>query len=173
MHEIESIHSPDGNVQFRLLLLESHLEYEVRSKDRPVIEESIIGIILDGINLSHGVEVGGVECYRVNETYPWRGVHSQAVNHCNGATIFLKHRESNISYTLEIRAFDDDIAFRYLIPGNEKPRVPDEDTAFVIPSRSVVWYHDFHGYYEGAHEKKGVEDIQTGDWAAPHGYWQS
>lgn len=167
MHKIESIYSPDSNVQFELLLSESRLKYVVRLKSKPVIEESPMGIIVDSISLTEDVEVGKVKSYQMNETYPWRGVHSQAVNHCNGVTISLKHRESDTSYTLEIRAFDDGIAFRYLIPGNEKPRVPDENTAFVIPSGSAVWYHDFHGHYEGAHEKKGIEDVQTGEWAAP------
>ncbi len=167
MHKVDSVYSPDASVQFRLLLRESHLRYVVARGNQPVIEESSIKIILDGINLTEGVEVGEVKPYQMNETYPWRGVHSQAVNHCNGATISLKHTGSDTSYTLEIRAFDDGVAFRYLIPGDEKPRVPDEDTTFVIPTGSTVWYHDFHGHYEGVHEKRNIADIQNGDWAAP------
>ena len=159
--------SPDGNVQFEVILHEACLKYAVTFRKKPVIAESPVGIVVDGINLAEDVEVGEVRSYQMNETYPWRGVHSQAINHCNGATLSLKHRESDTSYTLEVRAFDDGIAFRYLIPGNDSSRVPDETTAFIIPTGSTVWYHDFHGHYEGVHEKKGVEDVQTGEWAAP------
>ena len=105
MNEIEGIHSPDGNIQFRLLFV-SRLRYGVIFGNKPVIEESPMGIILDGINLTEGTEVGEVKPYKMKEAYPWRGVHSQAVNHCNGVTLPLKHRESDTSYTLEIRAFD-------------------------------------------------------------------
>ena len=69
MNEIEGIHSTDGNVQFRLLY-ESRLRYEVTFGSKPVIEESPIVISLDRVNLAEDIEVGAVECYQVNETYP-------------------------------------------------------------------------------------------------------
>lgn len=159
--------SPDGNVQFKVLLQDSALKYEMTFRDKPVIETSPMGIAVDGINLTEGVEAGKVDRYQVKETYRWRGVHAQAVNHCNGATILLRHAKSNTSFALEARSFNDGVAFRYLIPGNEKPRASDESTAFVIPDGSTVWYHDLEGHYEGVHHKKPIADVEAGDWAAP------
>src|SRR5919202_6014931 len=73
--------SPNGEVQFQLL---SHAteqaSYQVTFKNRPVIETSRLGIIVDGINLGRGVEIGRIERYRVREKYPTRGVHPEAVN---------------------------------------------------------------------------------------------
>jgi alpha-glucosidase len=103
----------------------------------------------------------------VKETYPWRGVHSQAVNHCNGATIHLKHARSNTTWTLEARAFNDGIAFRQIVPGDSEQRVPDEATRFVLPAGSTVWYHDLEGHYEGVHDRKDVGEVKAGEWAAP------
>ena len=159
--------SPDGNVQFKVLLHEARLKYEVTFRDKPVIETSTMGIIVDGIDLAEGVEAGKVEQYQMKETYPWRGVHSQAVNHCEGAKISLKHTKSNTGYTLEVRAFNDGVAFRHIVPGDKGQRVPDEATAFVIPAGSTVWYHDLEGHYEGVHDKNDVSSIRVGQWVAP------
>jgi len=159
--------SPDGNVQFKVLLHEARLKYEVTFRDKPVIETSTMGIIVDGIDLAEGVEAGKVEQYQMKETYPWRGVHSQAVNHCEGAKISLKHTKSNTVYTLEVRAFNDGVAFRHIVPGDKGRRVPDEATAFVIPAGSTVWYHDLEGHYEGVHDKNDVSSIRAGQWVAP------
>ena len=38
---------------------------------------------------------------------------------------------------------------------------------FNLPAGSTVWYHDLDGHYEGVHEKKDIEDVAEGDWAAP------
>jgi alpha-glucosidase len=103
----------------------------------------------------------------VKEKYPWRGVHSEASNHCTGAKISIRHTASKTSYTVEVRAFNDGVAFRYVVPGDDTPRVPDEATAFSIPAGSTVWFHDFEGHYEGIHKRKNISDVQAGEWAAP------
>jgi alpha-glucosidase len=163
-----SIASPDGKVQLQILLrAQARLSYRVTFKNQPVLEASTLGIVVDGVDLAQGVEVGKAERYRLNERYDWRGVHSEAVNQCNGAKLSLKHADSNISYTLEVRAFNDGIAFRFIVPGGGKLRVPDEATRFTLPVGSTVWYHDFEGHYEGIHTRKTIDEVKAGEWAAP------
>ena len=163
-----NITSPDGKVQLQILAREqARLSYRVSFKNQPVIEASALGIVVDGIDLGQGVEVGQAERYRLNERYDWRGVHSTAINQCNGAKLSLKHAKSNTGFTLEARAFNDGIAFRFIVPGAGKQRVPDEATAFTLPAGSTVWYHDFEGHYEGAHARKAIAEVKAGEWAAP------
>jgi len=159
--------SPDGNVQLKFLLDQGRLDYTVTFKNKAVIERSRVQLSVDGADLSQGLELGRVERYQVKETYPWRGVHCQAVNNCNGVKISLKHGKSNTSYTLDARSFNDAVAFRYIIPGGESVRVPDEATTFVIPAGSTVWHHDLEGHYEDVHDKNDVGDIRAGQWVAP------
>ena len=110
--------SPNGEVQFQLLSSAlAQASYQVTFKKRAVIETSRMGIIVDGVDLGHGIEVGRVERYRVREKYPSRGVHSEATNDCNGAKISAHHKESRTDYTIEVRAFNDGVAFRYIVPG--------------------------------------------------------
>jgi alpha-glucosidase len=163
-----TIASPNGQLQFNLLSREhGGLSYRITSKNTPVIETSPIGIVVDGVNLGKDVEIGKAVPYLLNEKYPSRGVHSEAVNHCNGTSIPLTHTPSQTGYGVQVRAFNDGIAFRLLVFGGDQPRIPDEATSFKIPAGSFVWYHDFEGHYEGIHAKKEISEVKDGEWVAP------
>lgn len=89
-----------------------------------------------------------------------------AVNSCSGAQIPIHHTKSGSDYQLEVRAANDGVAFRFLVPG-EGARVPDEASTFSFPVGSTVWFHDFEGHYEGVHKKKSISEVKEGEWAAP------
>ena len=159
--------SPNGRVRIRVGVNNAgQLEYSVSLGGAAVVEPSPVGITVDGVALGSGVRLGAAERYRVNERYPWNGVHSTAVNNANGAKIAVTHVASKTQYTLEVRAYDDGVAFRHVVPGSGS-RVPDEATQFRLPAGSAVWRHDFEGHYEGVHTRKNVEEIPPGEWAAP------
>lgn len=161
-----SIESPNGRVRFQLQD-GAELNYQISLRNRPVIESSGIGMIIDDVNLARDAAIGKIEKYRTNDEYAWRGVHSKAIDRSNGARIKVRHGPSRTEYTLEVRVFDEGVAFRYLVPDTDKTRVPNEVTAFTFPSGSTAWFHDFYGHYEGTHVKKGVVDVKDGEWAAP------
>ncbi len=161
-----TISSPDGRVRFEVIPHGARLDYAVTFRGKPVIKTSPMGITVDGVSLTEGVDIGRVEPYRVEETYPWRGVHARAVSHHNGTRISLKHGGSNTAYELDVRAANDGVAFRFVIPG-EGQRVPDESTTFTFPAGSTVWYHGLRGHYEGEYEKKDIADVPADAWAAP------
>src|SRR5258708_32208450 len=160
------VSSLDGRVKFHLLREPEQLRYRASFKSHEVIETSQLGIIVDGVDLGHGVAFGTVDRYGLPEQHPSRVGHSEAANNCNGARLTVRHVASNTIYTLEARAYNDGIAFRYLVPGSGT-RVPDEASAFTVPAGSTVWFHDFEGHYEGVHQKKEVAEVKESDWAAP------
>jgi alpha-glucosidase len=161
------ISSPDGKVQFKVFVQDARLRYTVTFRGQAVIETSPMALTVDETNFTEGVAIAKTERYRVNETYPWRGVHARATNHCEGAKISLKRGSNNPAYTLEIRAYNDGAAFRFVVPGENLQRVPDEATRFVVPNGSTAWYHDLNGHYEGVHTNKPITDVKLGEWAAP------
>ncbi len=161
------IASPDGRVQFKLSVTgQGQLQHAVTFRDKPVIEPSAVGITVDGIRIADGVRIGKIDRYQVNETYPWYGNHSTAIDNCNGAKISLTHEGSRIAYTLEMRAYNDGIAFRHVVPG-EGTRVPDEATSFRLPAGSILWEHDLEDHYEAVHSRKSLRAIPPGAWVAP------
>jgi alpha-glucosidase len=160
--------SPDGNVKLTVLPNAERLSFTVTMGQTVVIDPSTIVMNLDGYDLSSGVVFGNVDRYEINETYPWHGANSTAVNNCNGAKISLQHDLSFTNYVLEIRVFNNGAAFRHVIDGDENvSRVPDEYTTFVVPAGSTVWSHDLGGHYEAAYKKQGISDIEAGQWAGP------
>jgi alpha-glucosidase len=160
--------SPNGRVRFILLPNAERLTYTVKMGDVTVIEPSTLRMIVDGFDLPSGVVLGNVETYEINETYPWHGAHSTAVNNCRGVRIALNHDLSNTDYTLEVRAFDDGVAYRFDVPVDQATtRVADEYSNFVLPAGSTVWYHDLDGHYEAAYAKQSIDDVKPGQWAGP------
>lgn len=167
MPEVQVV-SPDGKIKFTIQPNAEQLTFTVTMGDTTVIETSPIMMNLDGWNLSSGVAFGNVERYKIDETYPWYGAHSTAVNQCNGARIVLQNDLSEVNYTLDIRVFNDGGAFRHVIPGaTNASRVPDEYSTFVIPSGSTVWYCGMEGHYEAEYVKKDISAVQPGEWAGP------
>jgi alpha-glucosidase len=159
--------SPNGNVRFEIDAGKGHLTYAISLAGQPVITPSVLGLVVDGVDLGRDATLKEVETYRIDEHYPTRGVHSAAINRCNGVRAQARHVRSGIAYTVEARAFDDGIAWRISVPGNASERIPDEATTFHLISGSTVWYHNLRGHYEGVHEKKDIAAVSAGEWAAP------
>jgi len=162
-----SVISPDRHIRFLLdTSSKTQVQYSVTFKNKPVIGASHIGIVVDGVDLGGDAAVQRVEQYQGNERYTSRGVHSEAVNNFRGSRINLRHGATKTDFTIDVRVFNDGIAFRYIVVGNGT-RVPDEATGFTLPPGSTVWFHDFYGHYEGTHSRKEIGDVKDGEWAAP------
>jgi alpha-glucosidase len=161
--------SPDGQVKLTVLPNPERLTFTVTMGDTVVIEPSAIVMKLDGSDLSSGIVFSNVERYEINETYPWYGDFSTATNQCRGARIALQHDLSFVTYVLDMRAFNDGVAYRHVIPGEESvARVPDEYSTFVVPAGSTVWYAGLAaGHYEDTYRQKDISEVQPGEWAGP------
>jgi len=126
------LQSPDGRVEAAFRTdPQGRLTYELARGGEPVLKRSAVGITVDGLDLGDKAAKLGEERYRIDETYPWRGVHSTAVNRCNGLRLSL--RSAAVRWTLEARCYDDGLAFRYVVPGEGVREVQGEATTFVLP----------------------------------------
>ena len=165
--EVITFKSPNRQVQFILFAAgRPQFAYQVTHANQIAIEFSHLQMLIDGIDICRGSSITKIERYRRSEKYLTRGVHSTAVDNCNCAKISIKHPATTTNYVLELRIYDNGVAFRVVVPGNGS-RVPDESTAFKIPAGSAVWFNDFYGHYEGTHQKKEISSVTQGEWAAP------
>jgi alpha-glucosidase len=158
---------PDGRIAFELRD-RSGLEYRITRDRTLVLDWSRAGIVVDGVDLAAGrqpVGLTGGAPAMTREEYPTRGVHAVARNHSNDTTYALK-AANGTAFSLSVRVFNDGAAFRFLVPGSGR-RVPDEATTFTLPAGSMTWTHDLHGHYEATYVKRVIEDVPSGDWAAP------
>jgi alpha-glucosidase len=157
---------PGATTRIVLLVRDGRLFYEVMRGRLPVIETSRSGIVVDGIDLGDGVTLGAIENYRVDDRSPMRGGHAVAIDRANGARVTVTHRVTGIRYGVEMRAYDDGVAFRTIVPG-PGARVPDAAAAFTLPAGSLVWSHGLRDHYEAQYVKQRVDDVPAGEWAAP------
>jgi alpha-glucosidase len=163
-----SVLSPDGKIAIKVFLTGKQLSFSVQMEGREIIVPSSTIFTIDSLDLTNNVAFGRAKSFSINESYPWNGLHSLSINRCNGSVIPLVQKDRKLNYSFEVRAFNDAVAFRFILPGNENlSREPDESTVFKLPAGSTVWYHDLYMHYEGVHTKKIVDTIPAGQWAAP------
>src|SRR5687767_539535 len=112
------VRSPNGQITFTVLPNAERVTFSVALGTTTVIEPSPIVLTLDGYDLSAGVMAGDLVRDKVEERYQWSGVRSTASGEANSARLWLTNDLTSISYTLEVRAFDDGVAYRHIIPGH-------------------------------------------------------
>ena len=163
------VRSPNGQLTFTVLPNPERVTFTVALGNTTVIEPSPIVLTLDGYDLSAGVAMSGVARDAVQERYGWSGVRSTAISESNRARLSLTNDLTSIAYTLEVRVFDDGVAYRHVIPGDAAAaRVPDEWSTFNLPAGSTVWYAGMaEGHYEAPYEKADLAAVQPGQWAGP------
>jgi alpha-glucosidase len=135
-----TIKSPDGKIVASISAGE-HLSYTVNFHGKPVLGKSELGISVDGVDLGeHAALSGKPETSTVNERYATRGVHTEAVNHCNVAIVPLASGDTK--WQLEVRVFDDGLGYRYRVPGSGTRRINGESSEWNVPVGSVLWHQD-------------------------------
>jgi alpha-glucosidase len=164
------IKSPSGTVVFKLYTTNGQLLFGINSGETTIIEPSPIVMSLDEEVITNSVKIKKAKTYKINESYPWFGNHTPAINRCTGEIINITN--GDFKYTIEIRVFDDGAAFRLNL-GDLKARgalvahVPDESTTFKLPHGSAIWYHDMYMHYEGVHTRKTIDSVLKDEWVAP------
>ncbi len=161
-----TIASPDQTVLAALSSPGGSLAWAVTLDGRPVIERSRLGIVVDGADLGRGASIRDVERYEVDERFHWHGGRSEGAARCRAVRLALAHAGTGTRFTLDVRVFDDAVAFRFVVPGGG-PRVPDAASEFRLPAGSVVWHHGIRDHYEGLHARTAIEDLPAGEWVAP------
>jgi alpha-glucosidase len=157
-----SINSPSGMISASVYADSSHkLTYRVEYNGKTIVAPSTLGITIDQQDLGQGVEIGSPAFVLTDEKYPWKGVHALAVNHYREAIIPVRHLASGIHYQLEIKAFDDGIAFRYVVPAKGISLVGGEASSWKIPEGSTVWYQENIFYYEGLYYASTLSKLGT------------
>lgn len=163
----QTVSSPDGAIQCSVFVSGGRLSYSVLYKGAPVIDLSPLGATVDNLDLGQGVTLGTPSTYSANDTFPWRGAHEVAINHYNGRRYPVKHASSGTSYTFDVRAFNDGIAFSYSIPGSGTRTINGEATEFTLPVGSTVWYQNTFDKYEGGYHSADISAVAVGTISGP------
>ncbi|WP_439510862.1 glycoside hydrolase family 97 N-terminal domain-containing protein [Marinimicrobium koreense] len=161
---VETLKSPDGATSITVHAESSKrkgmaLWYSVSYGDKEVIKKSHLNINLDN-HLSEwalaiedapegqwvrGLELNGVDREEHKSSWnPVYGERSKIENNYKSMTLsFVQSANEKYSMNLEVRAFDEGIAFRYFFPDNRLGifyRVMSEDTEFTFNNGAKAWF---------------------------------
>jgi alpha-glucosidase len=158
------VRSPDGKLRLEIAQRQAdgkrELHYSVSYRDQPVILDSLLDLQLDN-HLSesamalpidrHGkwfenLAITGIAHGRVDASWrPVTGERADIRDRYNTLTVNLV-KDDNPAYKLaiEVRAYDEGVAFRFAFPENEKGsyyRIRQENTEFALPAGTKAWFH--------------------------------
>ncbi|MEO5714881.1 MAG: glycoside hydrolase family 97 catalytic domain-containing protein [Luteolibacter sp.] len=140
--EPSALKSPDGKVQVAILPGE-RLRYTVKFGESTVVEPSALGVTIDDKDLGQNVAIRGkAEIKEINESYKTRGVHPSAVNRYRSAVVPMSSGEAKIPWQLEVRAYDDGVAYRYRVSGNGSHHINGESSSWQLPADTKIWHQD-------------------------------
>ncbi|WP_300700428.1 glycoside hydrolase family 97 protein [Bacteroides sp.] len=193
--------SPDGTQQVvfyqkQLSPQANELCYKVAFKGKPIIEESRAGLELDNriwemalgqrnlvqpASWMDNLEVDSVTWLPAVDTIwkPLYGERSQMHDRYNAATLYLSKKDGSFyRLNIEVRAYDEGIAFRYFFPEHPKAtfhKVVGDLTEYTFPTGTKAWTEQwaqaFFEHLDINDIKRPVEraltiELPDGTWAA-------
>ncbi|WP_197068334.1 glycoside hydrolase family 97 catalytic domain-containing protein [Candidatus Soleaferrea massiliensis] len=156
---------------------EGGVDYLVIADGKIAMNLSKTGMKTSLGDFSAGLAFAGREDKVIDEEYEMlSGKQSTFVNQANEST--LKFTKDGIQFNIIARAYDDGVAFRYQIIGEDGQKLifNDEDTTFNTPEGSFAYAQKTDGGFETEYDKKIVSQL-SGNYAAdflyktPDGAW--
>lgn len=140
------VSSPDNQVKAGVAVQNGQLVLKIMRGGKVALDSSPLGITVDDVEYGANVEIASAQPYKTDTTYDWFGNTTRMHDLSSGEKISL--RSGGKTWTLDIRAYDDGVAWRYIIPGTGKRKVSGESTTFVLPENSTYWSHHNTSNYE-------------------------
>jgi alpha-glucosidase len=145
---VERLASPNGELVITVNLTSTRLTYKVDRRGTALLGESGLGLGQP----RNGYEVRDVE--RRAQRTRWRPVYGERSEYPDR---FNEMRLKLDGLELELRAYDEGIAFRYIVVSPAEISFAAEETEFSFPAGTKAW--EEHGT-EGPYELVPVEKIQ-------------
>lgn len=198
-----ALSSPDGrmSISMRRDSVEAgvgELRYNVTFDGRPVIDDSRAGLDLDqrvwemALNIANrklvqpqcwmdNFVVDSVCVFETVDTTwtPLYGERSKVRDHYNSATMYMsKHDASKYRMNVELRAYDEGVAFRYYFPEHPAAvfhKVVDDLTDYTVPDGVMAWSEQ---WAQAPFDRTPVDSIHNPVERAltleyPGGYWSA
>lgn len=164
-----AISSPDGRLTINVMSDSGgYLDYSVSYEGHEVIKSSDLGLELkEGGVLGKHMQVTETVQETFDETYDVVvGKSDSARNYYNTLLIKLEETDSSLrKMNIELRAYNDGVAFRYIVPDQNSIQIydlRDELTSIILDEEATTWLLDlekFDNNYEDVYIRSAVMDI--------------
>ncbi len=176
--DLVTVTSPNGQIEFDLFLTRQpdpseplvRLAYQVFFKNKKLMDTSFMGLnIRDQPILGVNVGLERSKKNTVDEVYRVpAGKAGRIRDHYNSLTAeYLQNGSLGRQITVEVRAFDDGVAFRYVIPWSDQmvnARIDDEFTEFQFAKDAESYpliLSDFETNYEDGYSRMPLSAIHA------------
>ena len=138
-----TLHSPNGEIAISFDLMDNGMPcYTVTKNNDVIVQQSNLGLRTNVKDLTQGLELVDVTpVNEFNETYSVvSGKAAEYINHYNACDMVLK--KGDIHFTIRFRAYDDGVAFSYLVEcDGDTIEISSENTNFIVPSDWYCWHN--------------------------------
>jgi alpha-glucosidase len=139
----QTISSPDGNYLLKVRNDDGRALFSVTYKGRAAVAESRLGLRANGRDWKEQIAVGEMDARHSVDT-SWKPVYGERAvvrDRYNAGRIVLRDtRDQRRTLWLEVRAYDQGVAFRYTFPGGEYLNVTDEYTEYTFAEGTKGYY---------------------------------
>ena len=131
------------------------LKYAVRFCGKTLMGDAPLGVTVNGVALGQDAELAGKpEFSEFSGTIACRGVSSSVKPRYRQAVLEFRNAACATNFFVDFRVYDDGVAFRYRVPGDESHVITGEATGFQLPEQAIVWATD---HSEGDYIQAPVE----------------
>jgi len=166
--------SPDQTLQIVLSNDNGKLSYKVLSAGDVIIKPSRLGIERDDEIFSENLSFVKASSKKIDEHYTLK-IGKQKENHAiaNETSITFKNTNGSI-VNIDLRAYNDGVAFRYRFDGPEKKvTVNKELTSFTVAEEGTTWIqnYDMPAQWNPSYESVYMNGIPVGNTAKDSSGW--
>ncbi len=134
--------SPDGKITFQLFFEDGQCSYSVSYQGETIVQKSVLG--LNGWTSKFSL-IDVTDSVVDTEWKPVYGERNLVRDHYQGKVIrLLQNNNARFEMQLEVRAYNQGIAFRYVFPesptGGRDILIRKEFTEFKMPEGTMAWY---------------------------------
>jgi len=132
------IQSPSGAIALEASVIDGVPGYAVKHKGETVIERSPLGLLGKDFDLSRNVKLLGEKTSSIDKPFQMLvGKQLSLRDHCNRVVLALQCGDQ--AYDIELRAYDDGIAFAYFLKGKSAVTLTGEASGFQFPKSTICW----------------------------------
>ncbi len=130
--------SPDARYEFQLTLADGQIRYALTFDHHPVILPSQLGIEA-GRRWNDNLQWGKISKSETDTLWhPVYGERNTIRDHYASCEIELRQGETRLM--IDVRAYNEGVAFRYRFPGNSYLRIDAELTEFTMPEQTKAYF---------------------------------
>jgi len=136
------VSSPNGKFRFELLTEDSQLYYRAFFDDKEIVGKSILGFELsDTSNITQSLEINEVKESKV--ATDWKPVYGERnlypEQYHQAIVTFSSKDQKTPLFQLNIRAYNEGLAFQYAFENPGKVTIDAELTEFSLPAHAEAW----------------------------------